>query len=173
MNNKSALRAALTDFIRRRAGIMSAVVCKVNDVDAAKKTCVCAPVNGDALIPAVRLIQAQESKGFLILPKKGSFVVVSYLGDGSAYVAMFSDVDEVQLDGDKFGGLIKIQELKTQLDKMNAQLKAVTDSLGQWIPVANDGGAALQAFFNTAFIGKAAASFNDIENTKVKHGDGT
>jgi len=172
MSNKSILKTALTDFVRRKSLALNAVACQVKKVDKDAGTCDCEPLNKTPLIFGVRLI-AETKKGVLILPKEGSVVIVSYLAEGPAFVAMFGEVEEIQLMGDTLGGLTKTPELKKQLDKMNKQLQVVIDSLSGWTTVPNDGGAALQTYFNLKIVGKTEANFDEIENEKIKHGDGT
>jgi hypothetical protein len=149
-----------------------AKVCKVDMVDTNNRTCDVSPLDGSAKIYDVRL-QADigGSKGFLIVPVKGSRVIVNWINKNAAFVALTYDIDSVNLRGDSFGGLIKIEDLVNRLNAVEKDLNNIKTAFKTWVTVPNDGGAALKT---------AAASWygqqlnltkkKDLENTKVKHG---
>lgn len=145
------------------------IVCTVDSIDLTLLTCVCSPVNGETSIPGVRL-QAQKDNGIVVLPVIGSKVVVQPLNEITGYVALFSQVDTIAYFDGSFGGWVKATELKTQLDKTNAVVQAIVDTLTGWTPVANDGGAALKAFFPTKLLAKVVGDFSNIQNSKITHG---
>ena len=77
----------------------------------------------------------------------------------------------VELNGTEHGGLIKIAELKKELEKTNAFLKAFVQVLQ--VPVTEAGNGAPSAFqtaLKTALSALQLADFSQIENTKVQHG---
>lgn len=80
----------------------------------------------------------------------------------------------VELFGKNYGGLIKIEELKTQLQKNNEILTALLSAVE--VPVNEPGNGAPSVFqtaLKAALTGKAVGDFSGIENEKVKHGDGS
>lgn len=85
--------------------------------------------------------------------------------------------ETVTLDGDSFGGLCKTQELKDQLDKLSARLDNVIDALKNAPTTAEDGGAAYKSGIGTIIDTYAEThpkeDFSEIENDKIKHGDGS
>jgi len=170
---------------------LSFVVCTVDSVDTTSQTCDCTPVSGNstAKIPSVSL-KAEPNDGLLLIPKVDSVVIVALSQKNTGYVALFSDLDSLEMvvfngtqksslkisqgltqfnDGG-FGGLTKTLELKTQINKLNAQLQAVITALTTWAPVPGDGGAALKAAAIAGMAGKPAGDFSGIENPLVKHG---
>lgn len=165
------LKQNLSEFIKQRLPPMP-LMCVVSDVDLISLTCYCQPIDGSAGVTDVRLM-ASVSKGFLVIPQDQSIVGVSFINDNSAYISMTSGVQEIQLNGDNFGGLTKTLELQTQLNKLNAQLQAILTAATTWAPVANDGGAAFKTAAISALSGKPIAVFTNIENQTVKAGDGT
>lgn len=166
----------MQDSIQKLAGtylkdVVSILVCDVDSVDKDNRTCDCTPVGGDAStkVPSVQLC-AENDDGFIVFPKVGSTVIVGLSTRNTAFVIMYSGVDSVQFMDGSLGGLTKTLELQLQLNKLNAQLQAVVTSLTSWTPVANDGGAALKAYFATQISGKLPGDFSQIENTLIKQG---
>ena len=79
----------------------------------------------------------------------------------------------IELNGSDFGGLIKIEELKMQLQKNTAILNGILGTLKA--PVAEQGNGApsvFQAALITAIGAMQTGDFSNIENKKVKHGGG-
>lgn len=128
---------------------------------------------GKALI----LSQGGNAGSFLLLPicsAEGAPEVQD--GDSSlwskdgGFVIARSD-KTVELNGTEHGGLIKIAELKKELEKTNAFLKAFVQVLQ--VPVTEAGNGAPSAFqtaLKTALSSLQLADFSQIENTKVQHG---
>jgi len=147
-----------------------AVPCTVKSYDGSAKTCVCSPSNGDADLIDVRL-QADDGNSFYVVPRVGSAVMVQPINNMTGFIVMFSQVESIQFLDGSFGGLTKTQELKTQLDKTNEVINAIVNSLQNWTPVSNDGGAALKTYFATQISGKTIGDYSGIENGKITHGD--
>lgn len=146
-----------------------ATVCQVSDVNTTEFTCTCSPIDGSADLFDV-LLNANASKGFVLVPKNGSIVVVNQISDANAYVSMVSDVDQVYIAGDVNGGLIKIDDLKSQYDTMVNGFKTAI-SAGFSALSGLDGGASATAF-NSAASSILLLNKTTLENTKVKHGNG-
>lgn len=138
-------------------------VCTVDSVDLVNRTCYCIPINEYADITEVRLM-ANIDNGFLLIPEVNSIVVVSFLSDSSAYVALVSKVSEVQLNGTNFNGLIKIDEQTAKLNQLVTELQTQLGLIATGI--AAGGGSYTPATLST---------FNktDYENIKIKQGDGS
>jgi hypothetical protein len=56
------------------------VLCSVSDIDTSKMLCTCSPINGDADFYEVRL-NADYKKGYVLVPKDGSVVVISQISN--------------------------------------------------------------------------------------------
>lgn len=104
----------------------------------------------------VFLIDAAEVEEYLITDKKGFKL---NLKEG-----------KLTLNGDSLGGLVKAKELKTQIDKNTDAIKELQNVLNSWVPVSQDGGAALKNLLS-AFVSKPTADLNNIENETIKQGD--
>jgi hypothetical protein len=161
---------------------------EVLEVDKDNDTCKVQVPEGPELF-GVRLTaieDAHDTKA-VAYPKVGSIVLVNLIEnqESEAYVSKCSDIESIlvktgnhqlhiaadgsQFDDGELGGMVKAKELKTQLDKTNALVQAIADSLTQWVPVPQDGGAALKTLINSMLPGKQVGNYSDIENHKVKH----
>lgn len=148
------------------------VLCTVDSVDSVKKTCTCIPISGGADLLSVKLI-AKNQTGFYIIPSVDSHVVVS-IQDNLSFVSMFSKVDEIQLIGDSFGGVIKVdswlQSYNTQITTLKTAITAALTSIDASIVALGGASVSSPAFTAaTATITNVLASA--ITNSKVKHGN--
>ena len=79
----------------------------------------------------------------------------------------------IEINGSDYGGLIKIEELKTQLQKNTAILQGLLGTLKTPITEPGNGSpSAFQATLITAIGTLQAGNFSNIENKKVVHGGG-
>lgn len=79
----------------------------------------------------------------------------------------------IEINGSDYGGLIKIEELKTQLQKNTAILQGLLGTLKTPITETGNGSpSAFQATLITAIGTLQAGNFSNIENKKVVHGGG-
>ena len=184
------VRSAL-ERMMKKVHPMQAFAGKVTAVNVDNYTCDVESADGGAIFHDVRLKASVDSddNGIVTIPEVNSYVLVSTIGNNQdyAYVSIFSKVKsylikcsngvkieikddgEVHLNGDGLGGLVKVAELKTQLDKNTQLLEAIQNVFSSWTPVPNDGGAALKAV-STSFTSLPVADLSNIENEKVKHG---
>ena len=149
------------------------ILCTVKSVDLTAKTCYCLPVSGDADITDVSLIVNAQT-GFMIIPTVGSKVLVTMQNESTGYVGMYSQVDFIYLNGDSYGGLVKVADLVTKLNNLEKKVNTLITAMSSWVVVPNDGGAALKTIAAT-FYGSllAVTTQSSIENTTVKQGNGT
>lgn len=111
--------------------------------------------------------------------KNGKVVAtIKMLNSGNIEIELKGDYNvktegNIELNGSDFGGLIKIEELKMQLQKNTAILNGILGTLKA--PVAEPGNgapSAFQAALITAIGAMQTGDFSNIENKKVKHGGG-
>ena len=87
------LRQAIQEIANKRGELYSKV-CAVDSVNEGNRTCAVTPLDGGVAVYGVRLQAVQGSeKGFVALPKVGSNVVVTFINDAAAYVALCGEVD--------------------------------------------------------------------------------
>lgn len=169
MSSTEDIRKAIKGLADKQG--MVNILCRVESVDLVNKTCYCQPVYGGADIQDVRLI-ADNQEGFLIIPAINSVVIVSMLNHAVGYVSMFSDLQGIELNGDNYGGLVRVRELETQLNTLQTEINTLKTLVGTAISVysaAIDGGASASTF-NAATLPQI--NLTQLENTTVKHGNG-
>lgn len=151
----------------------------VISVNKQANTCVVKVTGTEEEYNDVRLlaIEGESENPTVMYPKENSVVLIAPLfGSKSEWaVILVTEVDEILLNGNEFGGLVKADVLKTELDKTNALVSAIKNTLLNWTPAAGDGGAALKlALFPPSGVGglhdKTVGDFSSIKNDKVKHG---
>jgi molybdopterin-binding protein len=126
----------------------------------------------------MRAVIDKSATGILITPKTESYVLVLMMGNMDGFIVAYSEIDEfkvitpaIQLGGDAFGGIPKVEPINEQLNAVKSQLNELKTLLNSWIPVPTDGGAALKAVITTWSASSMALSTKaDFENEKVKHG---
>jgi hypothetical protein len=170
--------------------------CTIKSVDVGKRICVCVPIDGSAEIINVRLEAdlavnsddvpiASSKKGFFVVPKVNSIVGVTFFDKTNAFINVWTEIDEIYVISDQFtfndgafGGLIKIDDLTAKLNDLVTKVDDLYKLLGgdpvgipltPWVPVPNDGGAALQTKAAT-LTGPNNFDKNDYENDKITHG---
>ena len=175
----------IAEAIRALSGMddlqYESVICTVSNINTTKMLCDCSPVNGDADFTEVRL-NANYKKGFVLVPKNKSVVVVSQVSNEVAYISMVSEVDEILLAGDDNGGIVKVSELTTKLNNLENQLNnlvvdllAISSTLvsSGTSPVVSDVlGALIASNLTNVTTPLIPTQSTELENTTVKHGNG-
>lgn len=174
MSYKDDIRTAIRKM-SIDANAMVSVLCQVLEVDIAAKTCYCAPVNGGADIPFANLLSTGDKKGFLIIPKVDSFVMVTMTSEDDGFVSMFGAIESIYLNSDNYGGLIKIEELVTKLNnlenKVNSIISTYNTHTHPYVNVSTPATTSASASQVTGTLTPTQKA--DLENTTVKHGNGT
>ncbi|MBS1944772.1 MAG: hypothetical protein JST98_06110 [Bacteroidetes bacterium] len=186
MNNA---RKALKQFVQgmQRPPLLTG---KVIAVEA--DTCDVDPSDGGPTIYMVRLKPAigTAQVGAITYPKVGSPCVIAELdGDANKYILVNCEqVDRLlvklqggatvevkndgtlELNGAQYGGLVKVQQLRQELAKVNAILQAVQQAFSSWMPANGDSGVAALKAASNAFTALQRPDYNTIESQKTKHG---
>lgn len=190
MSTGEHIRKSLKRMMRSEL-VDAAIAGTVKAVDASAFTCDVEPVDGGPVLYDVRLKVSRggQEVGVFSIPQVGSKVVVLVLAGNVNNCAVVSaeDVKEhvvrvnggaeirvkpngtITLNGDQFGGLVKVQELRSELAKVNAFLATLRSAINAAPVVSGDGGAAFKGALSAAIGGLQLPSYNGIENTKVKH----
>lgn len=146
----------------------------VTSVDKTEDTCEVKLIENDSERFEVQLRAVVDSakNGLIIYPAEGSNVLVSIIGnnDADCFIVQYSEVDEiVYMDGTN-GGLIKIIDLVKKLNNIENDVNSLKTAMSSWIPVAQDGGAALKGVVSS-WAGQQLTPtvVGDMENEKFKH----
>lgn len=150
-------------------------ICTVVSVDDTKRTCTVRPIDESAEINRVKLQAFINGKtGVYLQPAEGSEVIVTFIGKSAAYVAMYSELDEIFIDvpqitinGGDNGGLINIGDLVSKINALESDLNTVKGLFNAWVPL-------VEIPLKTALTPWAAQIFTptltaELEDTKVKH----
>lgn len=188
---ESEIRKMLEQFIDKRTVRAIIVQGIVKAVDAAAATCDVEPIEKGAVFQDVKLqtLVGAEQFGLVLHPKIDSPVFILVINETEFFLLSCQHIETLQLnvnnkfsldidaegncvmDDGQFGGLIKIQELKTQIDKNTAMLKAMQGVISA--SVIPEPGLGLPSALQTALKGAVSAlplaDLTNIENPKIKH----
>jgi len=177
MSKEQSCAAKLKMIVGNSYDTFETFVCVVNGVNGA--TCQVTRVMDDKIIPDVRLnCSSDSSHGIVITPKIGSAVLVTSISEDDNFVSQFSEIEkisivadtDIEINGGSFGGLVKIEELKTQLGKVTARIDGIIDALTNSQTAAQDGGATYKKGIVTKLNTLTdKEDFSNMEDTKCKH----
>ena len=147
---------------------------EVLSYDEATNTITVKPTTDSDNIIGVSLdTQGDKDKGFWAIPKVGSDVLVGFI-DNEPYVEMYSEVDSIVLKGKTYGGIVKIDDLKSQYDtnlaNMRTAIQATFSAIDIQLVALGQAGGSSGYFIGqwTPFVLNLNKS--TLENTNVKHG---
>lgn len=137
------------------------------NVDADKGVC---DVEIEGKAPAKGALIGNADSGVMTVPKEGSVVAVVWASPVTAVVVMVAEVKELRIMGGQLGGMVKVEELVKKLNAVERDLNKLKQVFQDWIPVAQDGGAALKTAVATTWAAQQLTETqkSDIENEKVK-----
>lgn len=162
----------------------------VAEVDENKFVIDVDPVDDGARYNDVRLRSVIDDKdyGVIVIPEKGANVLIGIIhnNDNAPYLIsadkirkliiktkscqmMFEADGTIKFNDGKNGGLAITPTLISELNKTNAVVNAIKNLLLTWLPVSQDGGAALKAAAAATLPPLSVGDFSNIENKKVKH----
>ncbi len=83
--------------------------------------------------------------------------------------------NSIELNGNNKNGIMIAGAAKTKYNNLENKVNAILALFNSWVPVANDGGAALKTAFST-LVATTLANLTlttepELRNDKVKHGD--
>jgi hypothetical protein len=164
---KEEIRQALNNNFKQflnSSQVRPSKICTVLSVSAdpldGLMICDCKPVDGTSIIEDVKIIADNNFAGFILVPTEGSFVEVTFNSDSDAFVSMVSQVDKIYLNGNDYGGLVKITDLVTKINTLETKLNTIiTWGLTVTPPLPP-----------TPLI--TPTTKTELENTTVQHGIG-
>ncbi|MBR3945859.1 MAG: hypothetical protein IKJ56_02010 [Bacteroidales bacterium] len=154
-------------------------VCTVKSVEGA--TCTVVRVLDNLEIPGVRLnCHSTENSGIVVTPKVDSYVLVTSIDGLSFFVSQCSEVEKITIDcngdivinGGDNKGIVKIQELKDNLDSLKSYIEAMNSAISTGFSSVGESSAASgtagKSAYTLAMTGRSI-NFKDMEDPKVTH----
>lgn len=165
------------------------IIGEVKEVDEDNRTCsVESTIDTETLLYSGVGLIPETADGFVLVPSIDSTVIMARFENGETYIIKCSDIQKINCyisaahkftfdtsgfiwNGGSLGGMVKVIDLTAKINALENKLNAVLTAIGTtWVPVANDGGAALKALFipplSTLLTVTSQAS---IEDAKIKH----
>ncbi|MDE5424029.1 hypothetical protein L3073_17575 [Ancylomarina sp. DW003] len=178
----------LIDLSLKRHLPMQVFIGQVESVDIETQTCTVIREDAPKLF-GVRLNAtiAEYTDRLILKPKKDSMVLLGIIENdvNEAYLLACSELEEISLNIEnqsllinkegfvfnegELGGLIKIEELRTQLDKLTARVNAIFDGFSKLILDPPQKGSVSVTNGLKAITSPSTEDFSNIEDEKVKH----
>jgi hypothetical protein len=185
---------AIIEAVRKMAGtdkndLCHYVTAKVVSVNEDDKTCDCIAIDGhtEYELNNVKLMTTVDD-GMTIIPEIDSAVKVLFSSNVESFVCQYSAIkkmtifatDGLELGGDSFGGVVKVNALLQKLNNLEQDLTNLKSALASMISLASATtttpvtGTSLAGFMASLGIYSAhvitPTILNELENTHVKHG---
>tara|TARA_R110001599_G_scaffold59814_2_gene166249 strand:+ start:1305 stop:1808 length:504 start_codon:yes stop_codon:yes gene_type:complete len=129
------------------------------------------PLNGDPNLLGVKLISGAADFPLKITPIIDSVVIATFLSKDTAFISLYSEVQNVEIRGDQYGGIVKAEELINNLAKLTARVDGIISAINNGVAVPQDGGTALQTTIKAALATLVdKENFSTIKNENVTHG---
>lgn len=151
-------------------------IVKAVNVDTGKDvaTCDVKRVSDNKEIKNVRLNATfKASHGIVISPKIDSAVLVTNIEGNKYFVSMFSEIEEIIINGGEKGGLIIIEELNNRLKSLEDKLN---NHVHSGVIISVEGGVTSLAEGISGNTGTPTTTSNEFqegysgyENDKIKH----
>lgn len=177
MSKERECAEALRDIVGKEP--FQTFVAKVTKVDGAK--CTVKRLFDDMEIEDVRLnCSTTENEGVVIVPKRDSMVLITSIDGRYWFVSQCSEVEKITIDatdkivfnGGQNKGLVKIEELKKNLDSLKQYVEAMQNAISEGLTAVGAGTAASgetgATMFQTEMLGQVI-NFEDMEDTKITH----
>lgn len=119
MVTNQELREAFENFIDREFNkeMFYSQIGKAVNVDATKRTCDFEPISDIADREGIRLQSViSEGKGFVLIPKEGSDIIVTFLNKSTGFVSLTSEIEKIHFEA---GG----EDLKVILNDLIKEIK--------------------------------------------------
>jgi len=146
------------------------MVAEVKSVDEQNGLCVLTDGVVDYYNVRLQAIKA-EPNGFCLIPKVGSMAIAVKIEDTSSMMIINAiEYTKVIMRGGKNGGLVNVVDLVSKLNAIERDVNNLKNALSTWVPVPQDGGAALKTVC-TSWAGSALTETtrDDLEDKNIIH----
>lgn len=169
-------------------------LCTVVSVNEQARTCVAATVTGVSGVEIKDvMLMASVDDGCLLIPAVDSNIIVSWSDKVQPFVSMYSELskvlyivgdnaievsDKIKLNGDEFGGLIKIEELVSKINRLESK---VDDHITKYNSHIHTTTATIGSSATPGVISPTTSTetpigtqttVSDLENETIQHGSG-
>lgn len=131
----------------------------------------------------IKSVLNDDQTGILVEPVIGSMVLVGIVNGRKENMSVlcYSEIksmriiptETIQLRGDSFGGIVKLQELQANLDKLKTAIETIQAATASGLNAVGVGSAANGPTGASTFNSEVQSidlNFSDMENQNVKHG---
>lgn len=108
--------------------------------------------------------------GIVVIPEVGAQVLVIFFSKTVAFMLQCSKAKKIVFNGGELGGLVLLNELKSNLEKLTKRVDGIIDAINNAVPStgAPDSGLALQTTMKTKLATLTdKEDFSKIENKKI------
>lgn len=158
----------------------------VSNVRESDRLCDLKPTDGAKIID-VKLNSVEGSDtGLVLIPKDGTNAIATFINSDLAYLCLPKEVDKVLMkiksttfemnDGNTIfngggnDGFTNVNDVVTELKKTQTDSNNLKTAISGWVPVPNDGGAALKTALATWYAASITVTTkSDIEDTTITH----
>lgn len=173
----SNIKDIIRELVRDEDLAIHSKVATVKAVREQERTVDLEPIDGSADILGARLSPTiDNTMGVVVFPKIESRVVVSFFSPSRAWVSLVDDPEktlidtpELTINGGGKGGLIEIEKLKAEIEKLNSNFNTLKSAVKSAAIVPADGGASFKAALAASLV-FSEADLSNITNEKVTHG---
>ena len=120
------VREILEEFVANQINLENfySVIGKAVNVDSDARTCDLEPIESDAISTGIRLQSViGETKGVVLIPKEGSFIIVTFTDSKSGFVSLTSEIEKIHFEA---GG----EDLKIILNDLIKEIKNIVTQSG-------------------------------------------
>lgn len=108
-----------------------------------------------------------------VRPRVGSQVLLGLVENRreAAFLIYAEEIEDQDINGSEFGGLVRADEVAQEVNQVKQAINQLKQLLATWIPVPNDGGAALKSIASS-WAGQPLEPTvsNTLQNPQVRHG---
>lgn len=167
------VRAALVEFVTKHIAICFVGVVSDN-AKAVDEGIVSVKYNDVDFEVRLQAVTGKADKGYIPVPAVGSevFCVSEGNSDNSFVVVACSELEKVVFNGGQLGGLVKLQELKDNLDSLKQYVEAIHNALPGAFSAIGASTAANGALGATSYNGSMSGKIiqlKDMEDKKILH----
>ena len=108
--------------------------------------------------------------GIVVIPEVGAQVLVIFFSKTVAFMLQCSKAKKIVFNGGELGGLVLVNELKSNLEKLTKRVDGIIDAINNAVPGTGtpDSGVALQTSMKTTLATLTdKEDFSKIENKKI------